>query len=57
MRLKTNKLNFYVEDEVREKLEKLAKESGLRENNIKTQLFRIRGELKDYLLKEGVYYE
>lgn len=29
MRLKTNKLNFYVEDEVREKLEKLAKESGL----------------------------
>lgn len=29
MRLKTNKLNFYVEDEVREKLEKLTKESGL----------------------------
>ena len=38
-------------------ISELAKESGLRENNIKTQLFRIRGELKDYLLKEGVYYE
>ena len=28
MRLKTNKLNFYVEDEVREKLEKLTKKIG-----------------------------
>lgn len=29
MRLKQNKVQFYVSDEVRKKLEKLAKESGL----------------------------
>ena len=38
MRLKTNKLNFYVEDEVREKLEKLARESRLTMTAVITKL-------------------
>lgn len=38
MRLKTNKLNFYVEDEVREKLEKLSKNSGLTMTAVITKL-------------------
>ena len=35
----------------------LARESNARENTIKTQLYRIRGELKEYLKKEGYNYE
>lgn len=38
MRLKTNKLNFYVEDEVRGKLEKLTKESGLTMTTVVSKL-------------------
>lgn len=38
-------------------ISELARESGLSESNIKTSLFRIRVELKNFLLKEGVYIE
>ena len=37
-------------------IEELAKESGLTKSNIKTLLHRVRNELKEYLVKEGVYY-
>lgn len=38
-------------------ISELSEESGFSQSNIKTMLFRIRGELKEYLMKEGVYYE
>ena len=58
MRLKTNKLNFYVEDEVREKLEKLAKESGLTMTAVISKLIMKR-EIKPLPTKElcNIYKE
>ncbi len=38
MRANTNKLNFYVSDEVRKKLEKLSKDSGLKMTAVITKL-------------------
>lgn len=38
MRLKTNKLNFYVDDDVKKKLKKLSKESGLTMTAVITKL-------------------
>ena len=33
----------------------IAKRCGLRESTVKSRLFRIRGRLKDYLLREGFH--
>ena len=35
----------------------IAKENGMKEGNVKITLFRLRGELKKYLEKEGVWVE
>ena len=38
-------------------VQEIAKTFGLRENAVSVRLNRIRGKLKDHLIKEGFYYE
>ncbi len=54
MRYKQKKLNFYVEDKVKEKLERLRDESGLTMTTIITDLimgYEIRPRITDELLR------
>ena len=54
MRANTNKLNFYVDDDVKKKLKKLSKESGLTMTAVITKLimsYQIQQGIKSYRRK------